>query len=79
MSGLLQVAVGCFWFARTSVDLMGPLATWRRPFLYFNLSKYTYCIQYKEKTEKTTNLYLYVFVRTGPGQVLGFLDCPDLC
>ena len=42
--------VWCFWFARSSVDLMGPLAIWPRPVLYENLSEYTQCIHFKEKT-----------------------------
>ena len=38
-----------FWFARTSVDMIGPLASWRRLF-FENLSKYyTQCIHFKEK------------------------------
>ena len=39
LSGLGQVRCWVFWIARTSVDMMGLLATWRRPFLYENLSK----------------------------------------
>ena len=41
--------VWCFWFARTLVDLIGPLATWPSPFLCENLCKYTQCVHFKEK------------------------------
>ena len=56
-----------FWFARTLLDLMGPLATWPRPFLYDNLSEYTHCIHFKEKMEKQRiAILMYVY---GLGQV----------
>ena len=52
LSGLGQVKGDVFWFARTFVDLIGPLATWPSPFLCENLCKYTQCVNFKEKIEK---------------------------